>query len=803
MGYFSSSYEYYAYSGTSSLFDEDEVPDTFKNYMLQAGIDDDISSSEVIPLVTATDQYARIRAQMRYASREYVHGLPTSNQLNVIFTNQSVIDAIEREVGQPITLRTLGAGVMNESFFIAKSLNDLYMDPAYFPWPSGDPADTNYEEFADTVEIPVVNPDTGTYYEAPNTPSFYRHSFESRNYSVSFNYVDNLGQDQVWQVANDINLEEYKDKSLVQARYRFDSSLSVTEYWVYEIGSDEDPIFESEISYGNRDAEYLPVAILMHDKVWYDEAGDIPLQETTDRLLKKIAVKASELKEGFIEQQEADAIENGEPTAEVWDFHVHHAVPIFSQIRGSREYMYEFFKWLEPDSRVGFQDYQNYISGTGGNEIPFASVRIEEGDLDGFHSEVGWCYIQSVDVPGQYMVNDTVPLEPRRMHSKVIEYSSETLASGEYQKYLDEVHGADTRVAAYTGKKDVEENHYVRFTQQHMDSNTGEYWHTHVLVMGPTMRYKINTKIADGSSEYRFRYADCPLFPEVPEGEIEAPDSEFRIPINLGVLKDVSRMQREELLADALCATVYLVEERKIKWYQKSFWRWAIPLIAVVVVVLTWQYQLLPAIAGLAAAATTTISALAFYALYAVVTFAIGFLIAFSGALIGGIWGQIFILVASLYLVGGPQMFSGLSSTWNILMTQPSWGAAINFVNTVKPFMNLGTYIYQTNELDKLKEDYEDLALDAKEKQQKLRDAYDTLHVPSNLDVNYLMEAQKELIIEQPDEFYARSLNPDPGMLGFVLIDRFYEIALMLDEDGNNDMVEYMFNDFANQRGVV
>ena len=92
----------------------------------------------------------------------------------------------------------------------------------------------------------------------------------------------------------------------------------------------------------------------------------------------------------------------------------------------------------------------------------------------------------------------------------------------------------------------------------------------------------------------------------------------------------------------------------------------------------------------------------------------------------------------------------------------------------------------------------------AKEKNDILQDAWDSMgEVPSWLDPMDLIRVQSHTIIETPDNFRGRTLNANPGVLGYDLINRFQEIALTLPEDGDNNMIASMFEQMANQRGAV
>ncbi len=536
--------------------------------------------------------------------------------------------------------------------------------------------------------------------------------------------------------------------------------------------------------------QYLPVAIMMHDKVWYDEQPDEELELTTHRLLKRLAMDSYEVKEQYLEQKaEDDADESTEKSdADVWDFFIHFAVPLRSTIRGSREYLWNFWKYIrDTGTWTDFDDYQSFIAGSTGDQ-PISNMHITEGDADtAYHIYYRWSYIDSVTHVGRYEVDGT-PLEPNRMHSEIYQFGDANYSEG-----IEEVHGGGTPVAAT--EPEGQYHDYAVFTKQLKDPVTGVYTYEQVLVMAPSMMYVINT--SEDAGEPRLRYTPVELFPEDPEL-----NSEFRVPIHIGSLKAVSRVHREEMLADALAATVFLVQEVKVKWYQQTFFKWIIIIIVIIIVVVAWQYELLPMVAAMAGAATGA-TALALYALYAVMVFALGFLISFAGALIGGRWGTIFVIVASL-MMAGVNPFTNLAGSWAGLAGGVTWGSATAFITAVYPFMNFAMVVYQDIQMGKLQSDMRDFIKTAKEKNQELQDAWDSLgEPPSWLDPMDLIRVQSTTVIESPGNFFERMLNANPGVLGYDLISNFSEIALTLPEDGDNNMITNMFSEFEQQRGAA
>jgi hypothetical protein len=800
MGLFDSDYVYVAYAASSSLFDEDKRPDTLKSVLLQTTINDENTISEGITLALQTNMYARARSMIRYAERAYVRGLPESTHQLTVAPYDAVQDAIEAEIGEPVSsIYYLYTGNFDEDFFIKRGLKMYYNDPDYFPW--DDPPDVPYwDESQETIQIPVINPDTGEYYVTDNLPGWERLAIlGSALYAVHFLYTDNLGVIQRWPIPNSFNLTEYANfgDEWIQARYRKSSTPDQTDYWIYKVGSGEIPELEEEISYNDITGQYLPVVILMHDKVWFDEADpaeDDELELTTDRILKRLTLDAHEVKQDYLDQKAEDE-ESGEVNvgdAEEWDVFIHFAVPIYSDVRASIEYLSEYFKILEDFQLFDFDQYQEYLA-SDRDAQPINEIKITEGDIDGYNMDFRWTYAYSITRPGQYIVAETgEPLAVGKAYSKLY---PEINPDGLY-----EVHGDGILIASDVGGDTPAGkpgfHAYAVFTQQDQDGY-GNLNYTQVLVMAPSMRYIINTSEDDGN--YRLRYVEAPLFGS------ELASAEFRLPIHIGALRAMPTMHREELLSDALCATVFLVEEIEVEWYQQHFFRFLIVIIVVIVLILAYQYQWLPKIWALAGAATG-VTAASYYLLYVVMTFALGFLISFAGSVIGGRFGKYFVIVASLF-ISGKNPFKNLTASWtNIGTNGLSWGSAVSFINSAGLFLNFGFTVYQDIALAKLQSDMRDFIKTAREKEQELQDVWDTIAPPPSwLDPMDLIRIQSDNnYIEQAEEFYERVLNPNPGLLGYDLINSFPEIALTLPENlGEPNVLEIMFYELEQQRGAA
>jgi hypothetical protein len=324
------------------------------------------------------------------------------------------------------------------------------------------------------------------------------------------------------------------------------------------------------------------------------------------------------------------------------------------------------------------------------------------------------------------------------------------------------------------------------------------------------MEYQINTSIEPvgvgegGYVDFRYRFVDVEIFPEDPEE-----DSEFRWPINIGVLKEMSAMRREPALQEALTATVFLVDRVKVKWYQKTFFKWLIIIIVVIVVILTYQYELLGTVSTMASTALATGAtgtAIALAALYVAMVFALGFLISFAGALIGGTAGQIFVILATIYLAGGTSFLSNIGQSWGSMTANFGWGTASTFLQSIGPIISVGRVIIENRALADLESDMREFTKTAREKAEELQDAWDEFGgKPDWLDPMDLVGAfRASWYAESPDTYYQRTLNANPGVLGYDVVNSFSDLALYLPMDGNpTEFINGVFTDMEKQRGAA
>jgi len=823
MGLFSGKTRYAAYAGSAPMFEVDDRPATVKSQILQTSISGNDTMSGAIMMGIQTDYFARAKAMMRYASKAdgYIRGFPTSN-LNLITIAPDAIEAaLTRAIGAYDAITWSQAGIFDEEFLLSKAIQAVFTDDDYFDWTSngGLPADTHWDDVLVTTKIPVVNPDTSDHYDASNDFGYIRFIIDLDDpgldllgefgpdafalmglddridgiYTVTFDYTDNLGAAQVFTVGTKIDISEYLTGSHVMVRYELDGK---TYYWTYLIGSGVDPAFELDIQLDAREGEYLPVAVLMHDKVWFDQDPNSQLAITTNKLLRRLNTSGTDLKDGFLEAEANDPQKGGE----IWDFFVHYGVPIQTDVRGSKEYLWYFFSELEGWSTYNAADYYTYLTSLSGNRYlsaqPITELNISEAGINGYNVEYRWSYIETKSFAGQY-----ASLAGKEISIDIIELE-QTGTDPAYQTAVDAVIGPGTALGIWGNDPDKQGYHdLIVITRQNPDDpdNPGvPQGYQQMLIMGLSMRYKINTKDND-TNNYRFRYAEALLFGDDEE------TAEFRMPILYKSLKEVPTLHREEVCTDALTTTVFLVQRTKVRWYQTGFFKWVIIIIAIILIIYAIMNPgfLKEAMAFLQFATASTI---AYVAAVVAFTFAIGWIISTAASNIGGRAGQLFAIIAAVaffYSAGG---FGNIADTFHQVVESPGWASAQAFISATYPIYNMGFTVYSTLVLEKLEADLRDFISSAKERQQELQDAWDAFGpVPSWLDpldlVNiYIRQGQSELA----DSYFARVLEPNPGVQGYELISNFTDVALILPQAaGQSTVLDGMFNDFAKQRGAV
>lgn len=846
MGLFSSKYEYNAYVATSPLF-EDKRPDTYVQNILEGALTGQMSFANTIRYSLGTDYFARAKAMMKYASKPpgegYVRGFPSALKVRIRVPDEKIIEAIERQTGDTVTgiVSANYGGAFDEEFFIKYILQKYWVrkgdgniNDGILKWQPDQPPEVDiWCENFQTIQLPIRG-DDGEYIKVPNRYEF-RRGVEDPDlwdptepglggptgpgglpgrplppvvaippelnylYTVTFEYPNENAEGGFADYPIGIRLDQFTEFLTLRVAYTRPGSTCPI-YWSYNVNSGDDPELERFIDILEREAQFLPIAILMQDKVWFDEEPNSRLATSTNKLLKKLSMNGTKIKEGFLEQENDP--DNPSNSAEKWDFFVHVAVPIRTNIRAAKEYLYHFFDDLVIFNTYDRDDYVRYVETGQGvpdpnnfdrNSQPVNELPIREGFENGYAVDYGWSYIEKKTTQGrdtQIIEGEEVDLKRREAVVEIVERNDDATFD-RYLELIEFFHGPDQPIGNKTEDPENDGYHdivYIKFQQQ---DEFGGWYLDHLLILGLSMVYKINTSDEVG---YRFRYAVPELF------GTEEETKEFRIPVSYKPLERVGVMRREDVITDGLCATVFLVEEIEIKWYQQSFFKWLIIIIAVVLIVLSIFFP--PFLAAVKALGPLWSK---------LVLFAMSFVISFAGALIGGTFGQIFSLIGAIAMMGaGMAISSGTSwtSAWANMGSNAfnSFGSAVSFISSVSSIANSTLKVYQAYELEKLQADFENFLESAKEKQEALEAAWQGLGLSSGggIDALSLSQTLSSVPAETPEEFYTRTINLNPGVLSYDMINNFASLANSLpNRPGDTNIVEDQYMTFMKQRGAV
>lgn len=831
MGLFSSDKKYMAYAASSSVLEES--PMSWRNNLINSAIQPGGESKAAILTYTLnTDFHARGRAMMRYAAREengYIRGFPESNMTVVSADPAAVEAALTVAVGAYDSILYSKAGVYREAFMLSKLVQDAWVG--------------HWDELQETITVP------GTAITTPNTPNFLRVGdldlggadlrdivgediyaqlplapiFDGK-YNVEWPYTDAGGLPAIYSI--DVDLSSYMSGSYFMVKYYVGAELK---YWVYTIGSNVDPVFEAAILADNKSAQFLPVAVLMQDKIWFDEDPESEVAESTNKLLKKLATSGTEIKEDFLEQEEEDnASGNGNKSdAKKWDFFVHYAIPITSNVRGSKEYFWQFFIELMDWSGATAAEYYDYLASISGTRYtkpqPISELTITEAGVNGYNVAYRWSFIHVKDYPGEYQIpNPLVPsefraLKPKEIYKEIFGRSDVAgVQEPGYQENLDDVFGPGTPIGLYdpdhnkiTDKKDWARygyHDYVIITKQNPSDPLNPevpQGYKRMVIMGLSMQYIINTKDTEhmgNKTGYNFRYATPHL-----TGTPEETD-EFRIPIQWGALQTLPSLHREEAVADGLTGTVFLVDIIKIRWYQTGFFKWLFIIIAIILIVISIWFPFLLEGAILLLGAVLGGSAFAMFVAFVIVTFAVGFLIAFGTSMMSPKMQMYLAIVIVIAMIVTGQ-FQQIATNWKTMINgSGGWMAAGALLHSVMPIYNMAFDIYKTNELDKLEDKMTKLELTERERLEKLQDAINFMGEEwktEGLDPMMLVSTFKRTgSNERSDGYFARTLNANPGILSYTAVSDFAALATTLPEGTEStNIVDGVIQSFIKQRG--
>lgn len=240
-------------------------------------------------------------------------------------------------------------------------------------------------------------------------------------------------------------------------------------------------------------------------------------------------------------------------------------------------------------------------------------------------------------------------------------------------------------------------------------------------------------------------------------------DKAFFLPVSRNILRSMAGLKRHQVLQDTLCVTVYAVQKTKVRWYQRGIFKWVVMIVLVIVAFFTGQWQL-PATWAAAGA------------------LAVSFLV---DLVVGYIVGLILkpVLIEILQAIGVDSGFFVMvlaviaAMFYQVDLVSIVADVALSTVDVA--FALAGAFQEVIGqELLGIQTEIDSLlnGMDAFEKEM---DAINDLLGYTSFDY-YAITEQNRIRLEQPNEFFARTLNKNPGILALDQVTYFVQSKLQL-----------------------
>lgn len=769
--------KYNAYAASAPLAEKDNMPNTIVGQIVAGALKgEDIG--ERVAIGTMIDLVSQARKATFYARAHYIHGTPTGN---LSFFEDNAVN-LDHTIKQ-----NMPAGAGNIKWFYATSGDPEYLkfiaeefiqkswySNTYHTWDHGVPKPAlTWDVGLSRITIPVWDSAANAYKTIANT---FRVT-EAASGELEIEFYEGT--------------EKFKSTGYVPpwhadgyfARYKKTGAFE-TSYWSYypDVGGipDLDGSLNDLTESKNFKNEFLPVAILMHDQKDFNETEGSDLEKTTNSLLKRFNLDGDLILEQ-IKEHDLGKLQK-------WDAYIHFGVPIRAREEGSKRYLYHFFDMLRKETKHTAADYLDYIqTSADGRKQPFTDLTITEGGGGGYHAEYRWSFIDYKDV------TTTLADPPKQGKIKM--------------EFVQRVKGGTQ--AYETGLK----KYYPQLTKvkRNNQSNENDYiiMHYHdykgvvhqLFIMGINMRCMINTRDYGTGKNPRDRYFVAQMFGDDEE------TGEFIIPVNVGIMGKIPPIMCEKMLAEAMHCTLFLVQKTKAF---KGWFKWVVAIVAIAIIILTWQYEWLPAVAALLGAAGTAM----YYAAYILISLLYGMFLTMAIAIVDNELFMWAVMIINIYYAAGGisgmkdslrNHFNSVRGAWSNLVNTPGITSSLSFVNSVSQYINVGWSVYERRALASLERAYERLENDYRDEMEAIEAAWAGMtDVPSWLDpMDLVMRPNSIGIYETPEGFFKRLSNTNPGVIALQFPSTFYDRVLDLpDSPGESNLVMDQFYDMQSMRGV-
>ena len=749
-------------------------PTDFLRELVTSSVMQSADIGSAIPHAYLTGMGTKIKQAYRYGRDHYELGLPDGSIFYGVPNNDDLMDVLSSlNAGKQVSIIMSDYNVADLSYWIEQYLTDTYQWDADYGGMGNPPSGVNSNAVIDysidnnavvTIQMSNTPPDidftktvtfpdidyTKEYYQViyrvrtPGTPTV---TVETRPFQAgdvdgiattettdnSFGHFTITTTTVVTEV-NDTSTETKITTTVIV------DNLSRKQYFIYQAGLGTYPTLDTIRDSFVKDSAYYPVVPL---RVWntdYTDPANVSANmfKTSKTLMNKLNLKYTLLGDKINENPDVGDIDHA--------FFVL-GISLNSKYESSMDYLHEFFKYL---AQVSPSDKTKYVTWYNKNVDP----------------DTGRVSSLSTKPP----VNRLSLKEDPYNISIAYQYSSLIVKTGSIGPK-----GHVTRTSGPAAAIQII-NQFNQSTEMTAD----------VTVI--TFRKQISATQYEevevcGLEHVNYVYKGHSVN-ITGEASLNNPDNEgFLIPLCVNIVEAQQIVQRTQMTFDCLHIVINSYKVTKAKWYQTGIFKVVTIVIAVVIAVYsagTLSAGVAAAAAGATAAGTSVALAVAVY-LATQVAIAIGIGVGMS--ILAKYLGPniMFIAAVAMLAYGAVSAYQSYGSTGN---------AGLPYANEVMglvPAVAKGAQGELQKELQGVVKDMQKNQENYQKQMQDIEDAMDALGNPNpNIDIDGLMNAAFFNLFEQPDEFFARTLNMNPGTVTLDSIGSYVDYALTLPTDLNS-----------------
>ncbi len=749
-------------------------PTNFLEKLITSSVMQGSDFGTAIPQAYLKGMGTQIRQAYRYGRDYFTLGLPDGSIFYGVPNYDDLMEVLSSlNEGKQVSIVMSDFNVADLSYWIEEYLTNTYEWDADYGGMGNPPAGVNADavidwtidnnaivtinmsntlpdiDFTETVSFPDINYEA-EYYQViyrvrtPGTPSvtIVTRPFQAGDVEGTTT-TEETGSDfglfTITTTTVETTINDASTETTIKTTVVVDT-LSRKQYFLYEAGIGTYPTLDSILDDVVRDSAYYPVVPVRVNNVDLTDPANVSAEQfkTSKILLNKLNLKYTMLGDKINENPDVDDIDHA--------FFVM-GISLNSQYESSIDYLHEFFKYLAQVSPMDKEAYVNWYNlnvdpDTGSISNTTAKPPVNRLSLkqDPYNISIAYQYSDLTVKNGSIGPKGTVTRSTGTTAS--ITVVNEFNASVELT--------ADVSTIIF--RKQISATQYEEIETCGLEHINYVYKGHSVNITG--------------------------------EGSLNDPDNEgFLIPLCVNVVEAQQIVHRTQMTFDCLHMVINSYEVTKAKWYQTGIFKVVTIVIAVVVAVYsagTLSAGVAAAAAGATAAGTSVALAVTIYLATQV---AIGIAIGFGMSLLSRYLGPNIMFIAAIAMLayGAISAYQSYGTTGNTGLPYA------NEVMGLVPAVSKGAQSELQRELQDIVKDMQKNQENYQKQMQDIEDAMDALGNPNpNIDIDGLMNAAFFNLFEQPDEFFARTLNMNPGTVTLDSIGSYVDYALTLPTDLNS-----------------